>query len=409
MLISVSYHHASMLVGLLGKTNVGKSTFFNAATQLNAPVANHPFTTINPNIGIGYARVKCVCTEFNVKDNPIHSVCIDGNRFIPVKLIDVAGLVPGAHEGRGLGNKFLDDARQSDALIHVVDASGSTDSEGRTCPPGTQDPLYDVEFVEKEFDLWLTSIIGRDWDKTVREAEHQGQKLEQLLAKKLSGLAITENHVLEVLSKFKTKKPSTWSKDDLFDFCKTLRMKSKPVIIAANKADIPPADQNIEKMKKGGRLVIPCASEAELLLRKATSKGLIDYLAGDTSFRVKENVTLTEEQKKALDLVKALMRKMGSTGVQQVINAACFELLKLIVVYPVEDEAKLTDKKGNVLPDAYMIKTGSTAKDFAAAIHSDLAKGFLHAIDARSKQRVGADHALKNGDVIKIVSTMSRG
>ena len=409
MLISVSHHHGSMLIGLLGKTNVGKSTFFNAATQLNAPVASHPFTTINPNVGIGYARVKCVCTEFSVKDNPLHSVCIEGNRFIPVKLIDVAGLVPDAHEGRGLGNKFLDDARQSDALIHVVDASGSTDSEGRICPAGTQDPLYDVEFVEKEFDLWLTSIIGRDWDKMVREAEHQGQKLEQLLAKRLSGLAISENDVLDVLSKFKTKKLSTWSKDDLFEFCRALRMKSKPVIIAANKADIPPAGQNIEKMKKASRIVIPCASEAELLLRRAASKNLIDYLAGDSSFRVKETINLTGEQKKALDLVKALMSKMGSTGVQQVINAACFELLKLVVVYPVEDDYKLTDKKGNVLPDAYMLKIGSTAKDLAAAIHSDLAKGFLHAVDARSKQRLGADHQLKNSDVIKIVSTMSRG
>lgn len=397
-----------MLIGLLGKTNVGKSTFFNAATQLNVPVASHPFTTINPNVGIGYARVKCVCTEFNVKDNPVHSVCIEGNRFIPVKLIDVAGLVPGAHEGRGLGNKFLDDARQSDALIHVVDASGSTDSEGKICAAGTQDPLYDVEFVEKEFDLWLTSIISREWDKMVREAEHQGQKLEQLLANRLSGLAISENDVLDVLSKFKAK-PSTWSKEDLFTFCKALRMKSKPIIIAANKADIQPADQNVERMKKAGRIVIPCASEAELVLRRAASKNLIDYLAGDGSFKVKDNVNLTPEQKKALDLVNALLSKMGSTGVQQVINAACFELLKQIVVYPVEDENKLTDKKGHVLPDAYMLKIGSTAKDLAAAIHSDLAKGFLHAVDARSKQRLGADHKLKDGDVIKIVSTMSRG
>lgn len=409
MLISVSYHHAGMLIGLLGKTNVGKSTFFNAATQLNVPVASHPFTTINPNVGIGYTRVKCVCTEFEVKDNPVHSVCIEGNRFIPIKLIDVAGLVPGAHEGRGLGNKFLDDARQSDTLIHVVDASGSTDSEGRICPAGTQDPLYDVEFVEKEFDLWLTSIISRDWDKTIREAEHQGQKLEQLLAKRLSGLAISENDVLEVLSKFKSKRPSTWGEDELFEFCRALRIKSKPIIIAANKADIPPADQNIERMKKTGRMVIPCASEAELLLRRAASKGLIDYLAGDSTFRVKENANLTGEQKKALDLVKALMSKMGSTGLQQVINAACFELLKLIVVYPVEDDAKLTDKKGNILPDAYMLKIGSTAKDLAAAVHGDLAKGFLYAVDVRSKQRLGADHQLKDGDVIKIVSTMSRG
>jgi len=399
-----------MLVGIFGKTNVGKSTFFNAATQLNAPVASHPFTTINPNVGIAYARVNCVCREFGVNDNPVHSLCIDGNRFIPVKLIDVAGLVPGAHEGRGLGNKFLDDARQSDALIHVVDASGSTDSEGRPCPAGSQDPLYDVEFVEKEFDLWLTSIISRDWDKTVREAEHQGQKLEQLLAKRLSGLAISEGDVLDVLSKLaKAKKPSSWSKEEIFEFCRALRMKSKPVVIAANKADIPPADQNIEKMKKSGRLVIPCASEAELLLRRAASKDLIDYLSGDNSFKIKDGSTLTPEQKKALDLVKALMDRIGSTGVQQVINATCFELLKMIVVYPVEDDVKLTDKKGNVLPDAYMLRIGSNAKDLAATIHGDLAKGFLHAVDARSKQRLGADHQLKNGDVVKIVSTMSRG
>jgi ribosome-binding ATPase YchF (GTP1/OBG family) len=399
-----------MIIGLLGKTNVGKSTLFNAATQLNVPIANHPFTTINPNVGVAYTRVKCVCKEFGVKDNPVHSICIDGNRFIPVKLIDVAGLVPGAHEGRGLGNKFLDDARQADALIHVVDASGSTDSEGRSCAPGMQDPLYDIEFVEKEFDLWLTSVISRDWDKTVREAEHQGQKLEQLLATRLSGLAISENNIVEVLNKFKEKgKPSAWSKEDLFNFCKALREKSKPIAIAANKADIPPAEENIEKMKKSGRIVIPCASEAELLLKRASSKGLINYMPGDDLFKVKDESHLTAEQKKALDLVRTLMDKMGSTGVQDVINAACFKLLNMIVAYPVEDENKFTDKKGNVLPDAYMIKTGSTAKDLAAVIHSDLAKGFLHAIDARSKQRIGADHKLKGNDIIKIVSTMSRG
>lgn len=399
-----------MLLGLLGKTNVGKSTLFNAATQLNVPIANHPFTTINPNVGVAYARVKCVCKELGVKDNPVHSVCIDGNRFIPVKLIDVAGLVPGAHEGRGLGNKFLDDARQADALIHVVDASGSTDSEGRPCPPGTQDPLFDIQFVEKEFDLWLTSLISRDWDKTVREAEHQGQKLEQLLATRLSGLAISESHIVEVLTKFKPNtKPSTWSKEDLFGFCKSLRERSKPIVIAANKADIPPADENIAKMQKSGRIVVPCASEAELLLKRAASKGLIDYMPGDDKFRVKDESKLTAEQRKALDLVKTLIDKMGSTGVQQVINAACFKLLNMIVAYPVEDENKFADKKGNVLPDAYMLKTGSTAKELAATIHGDLAKGFLHAVDARSKQRIGTDHKLKDGDVVKIVSTMSRG
>ena len=398
-----------MIIGLLGKTNVGKSTLFNAATQLNAPIANHPFTTINPNVGIAYARVKCVCKEFGVKDNPVNSMCIDGNRFIPVKLIDIAGLVPDAHEGRGLGNKFLDDARQADALIHVVDVSGSTDSEGRHCTPGTHDPMFDVEFVEKEFDLWLAGLLNRDWEKLVKEEENQTQKLEQLFATKLSGLSINESHIVEVLRKFKTGKLSAWNKNDVFNFCKALREISKPIVIAANKADIPPAEENISKLQKSGRIIIPSASEAELLLRRASSKDLIDYKPGDDLFKIKNESMLTSEQKKALELVRTFMDRSGTTGIQQVINETCFNLLNMIVAYPVEDENKLTDKKGNVLPDAYMIKANSTAKDLSTIIHTDLAKGFLHAVDVRSKQLIGSDHKLKDGDVIKIVSTMSRG
>ena len=398
-----------MIIGLLGKTNVGKSTLFNAATQLNAPIANHPFTTINPNVGIAYARVKCVCKEFGVKDNPVNSMCIDGNRFIPVKLIDIAGLVPDAHEGRGLGNKFLDDARQADALIHVVDVSGSTDSEGRQCTPGTHDPMFDVEFVEKEFDLWLAGLLNRDWEKLVKEEENQTQKLEQLLATKLSGLSINESHIVEVLRKFKAGKLSVWNKNDVFNFCKALREISKPIVIAANKADIPPAEENISKLQKTGRIIIPSASEAELLLRRASSKDLIDYKSGDDLFKIKNESILTNEQKKALELVRTFMDRSGTTGIQQVINETCFKLLNMIVAYPVEDENKLTDKKGNVLPDAYMIKANSTAKDLSTIIHTDLAKGFLHAVDVRRKQLIGSDHKLKDGDVIKIVSTMSRG
>jgi ribosome-binding ATPase YchF (GTP1/OBG family) len=400
-----------MIIGLVGKANVGKSTFFNAATELAVPAANYPFTTIEPNVGVAYARVKCVCREFGMQDNPVHSMCIDGNRFIPVKLVDIAGLVPGAHAGKGLGNKFLDDARQADVLIHVVDASGSTDSNGRTVPAGTGDPIFDIQFVEEEFDLWLASIIGRDWGKTAREAEGQGQKLEQMLAKRLSGLGITEQAVASAVhaSNLALKKPVTWSEQDILAFCKTLRAKATPVVIAANKADLPTAEANIEKMKAAGLAVIPCASEAEALLRKASKKGVLHYLPGDSSFAVKPNIALNAQQQKALDIVRSLMEKYGSTGVQEAINAACFKLLHMIAVYPVEDEFKLSDKKGNVLPDVRLLPEGSTAKDLAGTVHADLAKGFLYAVDARSKQRIGADHKLKSGDVVKIVSAASRG
>jgi hypothetical protein len=401
-----------MIIGIIGKANVGKSTFFNAATELAVPASNYPFTTIDPNVGVAYARVKCACREFGVQDNPVHSMCIDGNRFIPVKLIDVAGLVPGAHAGKGLGNKFLDDARQADALIHVVDASGSTDAAGKPVPAGTGDPMYDISFVEEEFDLWMAGIVQRDWSKTAREAENQGQKLEQMLAKRLSGLAIPE-HVISATvheSGLGLKKPTLWSDDDIRRFCRMVRVKAKPFVVAANKADLPTAEANIARMRQqSGLEVVPCASEAEAMLKKASKKGILYYLPGDGSFEVKPNVSLTDAQKKALDIVHGLIAKYGSTGVQEAINVACFKLLKMIAVYPVEDEFKLSDKKGNVLPDVRLLQEGSTAKDLAATVHADLAKGFLYAVDVRTKQRIGADHMLKDGDVIKIVAATSRG
>jgi ribosome-binding ATPase YchF (GTP1/OBG family) len=394
-----------MLIGLLGKTNVGKTTFFNAATMLNAQVADHPFTTIEPNVGVAYARTRCVCKEFNVKDNPKRSLCIDGNRFIPVKMIDVAGLVPDAHKGRGLGNKFLDDARQADALIHVVDASGSTDNEGRPCAIGMNDPLNDIQFVELEFDLWLTSIVSRDWAKNAKEAEHRGIKFEHLLAKRLSGLSISEPVIVNVLQEVSKDKGrySQWDEKDIFEFARALRLRSKPIVIAANKADISTAKENIRRIQATGRIVIPCIAEAELLLKRAAAKGVIEYIPGDPTFKVKDHA-LREEQKMALERVRILMQEYNGTGVQQSIDATCFNALNLIVVYPVEDADRLSDKDGNVLPDAFMLKQGSTAKDLAMHVHSELAEHFLYAIDARSKQRLGAEYRLKDRDVIKIVS-----
>jgi ribosome-binding ATPase YchF (GTP1/OBG family) len=399
-----------MLIGIIGKANVGKSTFFNAATELAVQAANYPFTTINSNVGITHARQKCVCTEFGVQDNPIHSICIDGNRFVPLNLIDIAGLVPGAHLGKGLGNKFLDDARQADALIHIVDASGSTDSEGKPISPGTGDPISDIRFVEEEFDLWLASVVSRDWNKVSREAESQGQKLEQMLAKRLSGLAIGSRQIADALDEtgLRYKKTISWTQEDIFNFCKTIRLKSKPIVLAANKADLTAVDKNINAMKKTGRDVIVCASEAENLLRRAAKKGIIHYLPGDNSFNIKQEAELNDQQKKALSIISNILSKYGSTGIQEVINYACFKLLNLIVVYPVEDELKLTDKKGNILPDARLLPRGSTARDLARTIHADLAKGFLYAIDIRSKQRLSSEYKLKNNDIIKIVSATSR-
>lgn len=398
-----------MLIGLIGKANVGKSTFFSASTDNIVNIANYPFTTVKPNLGICHVRIKCVCTEFGVKDNPVHSICIDGIRFVPIQIIDVAGLVPGAHEGKGLGNKFLDDARQADALIHVIDISGSTDSEGRPLTPGTGDPLEDIRFVEKEFDLWLVSIIKREVDN-MKELDSSGLSTTQVLKKRLSGLGETEPAIDKVLIKLNlhNKKIKSWNEHEIFDFCQNIRRIIKPVVIAANKADVSTSQNNLEKIIEKHTHVTACSSELEILLRKAVKNGFVHYLPGDNSFEIKENTQLSDKQRQALEIVSNFIKKHGSTGVQEIINIACFDLLKKIVVYPVEDESKLSDKKGNILPEAYLLDEESTTKDLAHAVHEELGKGFLFAIDVRSKRRLGSDHKLKNNDVIKIVSATSR-
>ena len=400
-----------MLLGLIGKANVGKSTFFNAATDLDVRSGNYPFTTLAPNVGITYARIGCVCREFGIQDNPKSSLCIDGTRYIPVKLLDIAGLIPGASKGKGLGNRFLDDARQADALIHVVDAAGSTDAEGRPIAPGTGDPMFDVQFVEEELDQWLASILQRDWTSMVREMSNQSTKLEHVIATRLSGLSIKESDIASTIAELglSRTRASNWLDNDILRFCKKLREKSKPIVIAANKADLHSAQHNIHKVKNVRENVVPCSSELELLLRHATKKKKIEYLPGDSHFRIKEAALLNEQQKKALDKTSSFLSKYGSTGIQEIINLTVFNLLKLIVVYPVEDEMKLTDKRGNVLPDAHLLPAKSTPRDLAEKIHTDLGKGFLYAIDVRSKMRLGADYKLQNNDVIKIVSVASSG
>jgi len=401
-----------MMVGVVGKPNVGKSTFFAAATLKDVQIADYPFTTIQPNVGIAHLRTECVCREMGVTDSPRNSTCIDGTRLIPVKIVDVAGLVEGASQGRGLGNKFLDEIRQADALIHVVDASGSTDIEGRKVPPGSHDPVGDVAMVEHEFDLWAFGLLRKDWEKISRSLEQTGGKIVDHLADRLSGLSVTLADVELVIQRLhlRTEKPSLWTEEQLLQFVVEIRKLTKPSLLAANKADLPASLANIEKLKQTGRKVITCASEAELLLRRAADHGLVEYIPGDGKFTVKNPDRLSQAQLNALKMVdERVMRVFGRTGVQEAINQAFFDLLKAIVVFPVEDETKLSDKLGRVLPDAFVMKGGSTALDLARTVHSELAEGFLYAIDARNGKRLGADHVLGNRDIVKIVSSGKRG
>ena len=401
-----------MLVGVVGKPNVGKSTFFAAATLKDVPIADYPFTTIQPNVGVANLKTECVCREMGVKDSPRNSACVDGTRLVPVKIVDVAGLVEGASKGKGLGNQFLDDLRQADALIQVVDASGSTDLEGKKVPPGTHDPVGDVSMVEREFDLWMYGILKKDWEKTTRSMEQTGGKVVEHMAARLSGLSVTLADVEQVVLRLhlRTEKPSAWTDDQIMQFVVETRKLTKPSLVAANKADLPTSRPNIDGLRRMGREVVPCASEAELLLRKAAERGLVRYSPGDPTFDVKDPGSLTAAQSRALQMVdEKVMKVYGGTGVQDSINRAFFDLLKAIVVFPVEDETRLTDKEGRVLPDAFVMRGGSTALDLARTVHTELAETFLYAIDARTGKRLGSDHVLSNRDIVKIVSSGKRG
>jgi len=398
------------MAGIVGPPNVGKSTFFAASTLIDVKIAPYPFTTIEPNVGVGYVRVECVCKEFNVRDNPRNSMCINGYRFVPVTLIDVAGLVPDAWKGRGLGNQFLDHVRRAAVLLIVIDASGTTDAEGRKVKPGTHDPREDVKFLERELDMWVYQMLKGDWDRIVKQVEVAKKDIREVLTRRLSGLGITVDKVMDTLRycDLENKRISLWNDEDLMSFVRRLREVSKPGVIVANKADLPYAEENIKLLKEEYEpkyKVIPTSAEAELALRKATRANLIKYIPGDSAFEIVDSSKLTEKQKKALKYIEEnVLEKWGTTGVQDAINTAFLDVLGMVVVFPVEDENKLTDHRGNVLPDAFLMPKGSKVIDLARKIHSELAEKFIAAIDVRTKRRIGMDYVLKNRDIIKIIA-----
>lgn len=392
-----------MLIGVVGKPSTGKSTFFKASTLAEVAIASYPFTTIEPNRAIGFVRVECIDKEFNKQCNPRIGFCIDHNRFVPVELLDVAGLVPGAHEGKGLGNKFLDDLRQADVLIHIVDASGSTNEKGEQVEPLSYDPCNDIKFLEYELDMWYLGLIKKGWDKFVRQQAMEKLELHKAIAKQLSGLGVTEEVAEKVLKNFNID-IKLWTEKELLTLTKELRKITKPMIIVANKIDIKGADKNIEKLKKNfpDYMIIPCSADSELALREAAKTNLIKYIPGNNKFEIigKPN----EKQRSALELIQRnILNKFKSTGVQDVLNKAVFDLLDHIAIFP-GGVNKLTDSEGRVLPDCFLMKNGSTSLDFAFKLHTDFGKNFIRAIDVKKKLTVGKEYKLKHRDVIEIIA-----
>ena len=395
-----------MIIGVVGKANVGKSTFFKASTLADVEIANYPFATIKPNTGVGFVKVDCADKFFNKQCNPRVGYCVDGKRFVAVEMIDVAGLVPGAHEGKGMGLEFLNDLNQADALIHVVDVSGSTNDKGEPVPPGTHNPADDVKFLEEELDHWYLSILKKTWEKFSRAVSQTNQEVDKALHKQFSGLGSTEEMIKEILSNLalKGKKLMAWSEEELFSFARELRKKTKPMLVAANKIDVPGAWENYKKLEEEfpDTLFVPCSAESELALKEAAKHKMIKYLPGEKEFEIIGN--LNEKQSKALDFIKNnILDKHGGTGVQEVLDKALFDLLNYIYVFPVST-GRGEDQQGNVLPDCFLVPKDITALGFAYRVHTDFGDKFIKAIDVKTKMTVGKEHRLKSGDVIEIVS-----
>ncbi len=391
-----------MLMGIVGCPNSGKSTFFKALTLVEVEIANYPFTTIQPNQGVAYATRECPCRKLGVKCSPKNSRCESGIRYIPIRVLDVAGLVPGAHEGKGLGNQFLNDLTQAAGLIHVLDASGRTNAEGR--PEQGWDPRKTIEVLEYEIDEWIRDIASKAFNKSKTIAKTQKKPIEKLLADQLSGLGITEDHIKKAIKEGRRQEsPSgkeSEAEPDSLEFASVLRKISKPIITAANKIDLPEVQDNFESLKSHSH-VIPCSADSELALKEAAKHSLIKYIPGSSDFEPTGN--LNEKQKMALEFIrKNVLRKYGSTGVQKALDSMIFDVLHLIVVYPVANITHYSDQHGNILPDAHIVPKGMTLKELAFRIHSDIGENFIGGLDLE-KRKIGAEHILKDGDVVEIL------
>ena len=401
-----------MLIGIVGKPSSGKSTFLNASCLTNAKTGNYPFTTIEPNIGKSFYRVECVCTELKVKDNPKNSVCVSGNRYLPIKLLDVAGLVPGAHLGKGMGNKFLSDLSRADALIHVVDISGKLTLDGQELSEEIHDPLEDIQFLEQEINYWFRNILKKnDWTKFARKIQQEKLSFVDMLYIQLAGINVKKEDILLTMKSVALDFTNlvSWSDEDLLIFASKLREISKPIIIAANKMDKQSSFDLLKQTndKYSGK-IFSCSGLTEFMLRDYDEKGIIKYNSGDSNFEIVDDGALSSKEKIIFKTIKEkIFDVYGGTGVQEIINYIVQEILDLIVVYPVHDVKNLSDKDGNVLPDAHLVKKGTKLIDYVEHhIHSDLAKNFIYAVNVKNKMRLGKDYELNDGDVVKIYSAV---
>ncbi|WP_256545117.1 redox-regulated ATPase YchF [Halobellus inordinatus] len=394
----------SYKIGLVGKPSVGKSSFFNAATMNDVPEGAYPFTTIDPSVGEAYVRVECAAPEFDESCTPSVGFCEEGTRFVPVKLVDVAGLIPGAHEGKGLGNQFLTDLNEADVLVHVVDFSGETDLEGE--PTEGHDPRDDIDFLENELDMWYLDILEKGLER-YRSGYHGEEKnVEEDLAEQMSAFKTNKDEIKQVLLATDAGlDPDEWDEATKERVAREIRKRTKPIVIAANKMDKPAAQEHFDDVTADPDYdhltFVPTSAHAEKALKQAEEAGVVDYQPGASSFETVGDPS--EEQAAGLEQIREYVEAFGGTGVQDVLESALFDVMGAIAIFPGSANGR-ADSQG-VFRDCFILPEDSTTEDFAYHLHSDIGDGLLHGIDCRSNRQVGSDHELEHRDVVEIVTT----